>query len=175
MRATVILIFILFLAFSLVAQSKEPRLIDEFAVVPCGDMMARLDSLWAEWRNDKAERIVVVFYGRRFARTVERRNGREVLVLLPTHPEDGLNWAKGIPKYLIARHRSAWDEEVSVLEQQIQLIDGGFREDLSAELWLVPPGAADPSPTPTIKRSDIKFGAKRPRHVPDYSNCYGGY
>ena len=175
MRATVILICILFLAFSLVAQSNEPRLIDEFSVIPCGEMMARLDALLTEWRKDKAERIIIVFYGRRFARTVERRKGRDILVLLPTHPEDGLNWAKGIPKYLVARYRSAWEEEVSVLEQRIQLRDGGFRENLSAELWLVPPGVADPSPTPTIIRSHIKFGAKQPRHIPDYFNCYGGY
>lgn len=38
---------------------------------------------------------------------------------------------------------------------RIQTIDGGFRETAITELWIVPPGAQPPRPTPTIAPEDV--------------------
>ena len=39
--------------------------------------------------------------------------------------------------------------------KKIQVIDGGFRETATTELWIVPPGASPPKPTPTVKPEDV--------------------
>lgn len=173
---TIILICTLLFAIPLSAQSKEARLLDQFLAVPCGDMTGRLDALMAEWLRNKNERIVVVYYSARYRRASEyRKRGELFKVLSYPHPDDGLNWAKGIPKYLLDQTVS--DKLVNdLLKESVKLIAGGYREEYAAELWLVPPGANDPTPTllPTIAESQVKFGARRPRPIPDYFNCYAG-
>lgn len=39
--------------------------------------------------------------------------------------------------------------------KQITTIDGGFRETAITELWIVPPGAQPPEPTPTVEPEDV--------------------
>jgi len=39
--------------------------------------------------------------------------------------------------------------------KQITTIDGGFRETAITELWIVPPGAQPPEPTPTVRSEDV--------------------
>jgi len=39
--------------------------------------------------------------------------------------------------------------------KRITTIDGGFRETAITELWIVPPGAQPPHPTPTIRPEDV--------------------
>jgi len=41
--------------------------------------------------------------------------------------------------------------------QKLGTYDGGFREQPTFELWIVPDGAESPRPTPTIDRKDIVF------------------
>lgn len=176
MREFIIAAILFVSAISLQAQEAKARLVDEFSILACGDIMGRLDVLLSEWRNNKDEQIIILFYGQRYRKPVERKkDGSEIVRLTHAHPEDGLNWARGIPKYLLARYEDAWSEDVSILKRRIKLIDGGYRERILAEIWLVPSGVTDPVPTPSIAKADIKFGAKQPRRVPDYYNCYSAY
>lgn len=39
--------------------------------------------------------------------------------------------------------------------KRITTIDGGFREIAITELWIVPPGAQPPEPTPTVRSEDV--------------------
>jgi hypothetical protein len=39
--------------------------------------------------------------------------------------------------------------------RRITSIDGGFREIATSELWIVPPGAQPPKPTPTVKPEEV--------------------
>lgn len=39
--------------------------------------------------------------------------------------------------------------------KRITTIDGGFRERAITELWIVPPGAQPPEPTPTVRPEDV--------------------
>lgn len=41
--------------------------------------------------------------------------------------------------------------------KQINTVNGGFREEATTELWIVPPGAHPPCPTPTVKPEDVAY------------------
>jgi hypothetical protein len=41
--------------------------------------------------------------------------------------------------------------------KSIVAVDGGFREVATTELWIVPPGAQTPSPTPTVRPEDVAY------------------
>ncbi|MCA1618059.1 MAG: hypothetical protein LC795_01845 [Acidobacteria bacterium] len=40
---------------------------------------------------------------------------------------------------------------------QINWVNGGFREEAATELWIVPPGAQPPCPTPTVRPEDVAY------------------
>lgn len=40
---------------------------------------------------------------------------------------------------------------------QINWVNGGFREEATTELWIVPPGAQPPCPTPTVRPEDVAY------------------
>ena len=46
---------------------------------------------------------------------------------------------------------------------RVVVIDGGFRETWTADLWIVPKGASPPTPTPTVKPEDIRYRKGRIR------------
>jgi hypothetical protein len=41
--------------------------------------------------------------------------------------------------------------------RNINVVNGGFREVPATELWIVPPGAQPPCPTPTVKEEDVAY------------------
>ena len=41
--------------------------------------------------------------------------------------------------------------------RNINVVNGGFREVAATELWIVPPGAQPPCPTPTVKEEDVAY------------------
>ena len=182
MRLAFLLVCLLLFTSALTAQSAEARLVDEFGRVPCGDMMGRLDVLIAEWLNNTDERIVVIYYSQRFRKTTRNgKNGKpDTTVLAYPHPNDGLNWAKGIPQYLIDRLTGGDtqpDNEHQKIAAKIReesvLINGGYGEQVQAEIWLVPRSTPEPAPKYAwLRESDVKFGAKKPYPVPRYYFCY---
>jgi hypothetical protein len=46
-------------------------------------------------------------------------------------------------------------QERKIAENRIVIIEGGFREDTTAEFFIVPKGAAPPVPTPSSNEKDI--------------------
>ena len=47
---------------------------------------------------------------------------------------------------------------------RIQTVDGGYKEDLTVELWIVPSGATAPQASPTVDPSEVQASpAPRPR------------
>ncbi len=161
-------------------QTTDPRQIDAFPRIPCGDFMARMDALLGEWLRDTSQRIFVVYYGHRFRKTtrLDKMGRPETLVLELAHRDDGLNWAKGVPRFLQARVKEIGAErapELTGLPEKVVLVDGGFREDIGVELWIGSANAAAPKPTPTISEKDISFRVDRPFPVPNHITCYSGY
>lgn len=41
--------------------------------------------------------------------------------------------------------------------RHINWVNGGFREEATTELWVVPPGAQPPCPTPTVRPEDVAY------------------
>ena len=41
--------------------------------------------------------------------------------------------------------------------RHINWVNGGFREEATTELWIVPPGAQPPCPTPTVRPEDVAY------------------
>lgn len=56
---------------------------------------------------------------------------------------------------------------------RIKLVDGGFREEWTAELWLSPSGAKEPVPSPIVARKEIRFRKGKLRR--QMLSCQGFY
>lgn len=157
------------------AQDKEAKEIDEFGILACGDMMARMDALFDEYKQNPESEIYVIYYGARYRRKLvdydKKKKEFSKLELSYPHRDDGLNRAKAIPLYLTTY--SGYSENYrNSIKDKIKLIDGGFRENLEIELWLVPKGAELPRPTPLIDEKYIKFRKGKPYPIPKYACCY---
>ncbi|MBV8857759.1 MAG: hypothetical protein JOZ02_12560, partial [Acidobacteria bacterium] len=49
-----------------------------------------------------------------------------------------------------------------ITADRIVTVDGGYREELTVELWVVPSGATPPAASPTVDPSEVK-PARAPR------------
>lgn len=161
-------------ALTTLAQDKKAKQIDEFTRISCGDFMARMDAILSELQDSPDSKIYVVFYGGRYRKQSlwsKKTKSLDKIRLKYPHREDGLNWAKSIPLYLTSEFVY---ETKALMSDKIVLINGGFREDMQVEIWLVPKDAESPKPTPTIAEADIKFRSDKPMRVPNFTDCYGG-
>ena len=172
-KRILIFLFLSSFAFSVSAQEKEARQIDEFGILPCGDMLSRLHWIYTESQNSPDSKIYVVYYGGRFRKTIfwDQKNKSNKIQLKYPHQEDALNQAKSIPLYLTTEERYPAAIRDS-LKNKIVLINGGFRQNIQMEIWIVPKDAAPPKPMPTIDEKDIKFRSNKPFGTPDYKRCY---
>ena len=104
--------------------------LDEFGDVTCEDELARLDRLALEAQKTPNSQVhIIVYAGRR-----GRRN-------------EALARAARMKFYLV-RNRG-------LPRNRIVTLDGGYRENLTIELWLVSSGDTRPLPTPTLRPSDV--------------------
>lgn len=110
---------------------------DEYGNLRWGDEKARLDNFAIELQNDPSVVGFLVGYGGRRSRRGEaaRRLGR----------------AK---RYLVAARGIAADRVVT--------IDGGYREELTLELWANPKDAP-PAVSPTVDPTEVEFIKPAPR------------
>lgn len=118
-----------------------PLKFDEFGNVQSGDMKARLDNYAVSLAATPEMQAYIIFYGgRRYDGRLGRRDEADRL-------------AVRLRDYLVKTR--------AIAPERIQMINGGFREEWTAELWLSPRGAALPTPTPTIQPGEIKFRPER--------------
>lgn len=114
------------------------REFDECMSCSYDDQKARLDNLAVELQNDPSTRSYIIAYGGRQSPL------SRVEVLMSRARE-----------YLIAQR--------AIDASRVVVINGGFREEDSVELWVVPSGAAAPRATPTVQAGEIKPAAGRRR------------
>ena len=95
------------------------------------DQKARLDNLAVELQNDPTTRGYIIAYGGR------------------TSPV-------GQVEKLMNRARDYLVNERGINASRLSIVNGGYREDDSVELWVVPSGAAAPQATPTVQAGEIK-------------------
>jgi hypothetical protein len=105
------------------------------------DQKARLDHFATELQNDPTRRGHIIVYGGRMS---------------PIGQVDML--MKRTREYLI--------NERQIDGSRFEVVNGGFREGDSVELFIVPGGAAPPRATPTVQAGEIKGAApaRRKRH-----------
>ena len=158
MKTKLSLIFLCFFVFASNAfAQQEAREFDEMGQVYCEDAKARLDNFAIQLQSDPTAKGYIIFYGGKSYRSTiySKRAKRYVSVqLLPRRGEARARMSTWIDYLTNSRGVNA----VSV-----QLIDGGYREDLAMEFWIAPSGAKPPTPTPTLTEKEIKFRKGRSR------------
>jgi hypothetical protein len=117
--------------------------VDQYGNIPFEDEKARLDNFAIELLNDPTSQGYLICYGGKVGFAGEA-------------------WARcKRAKNYIANVRG-------IASSRLVTLNGGYKEDLSAELWVVPAGAKPPTPSPTVDPKDVQFikgGAKgRRRH-----------
>jgi hypothetical protein len=126
------------------ASPTTPRKFDEFGDINCEDEMARLDNFAIQVQNEPSATAVIIFYGGRFRGRLPKRG-------------DAAARAARLKPYLVERR--------SIPADRIVVINGGYREEWTAELWINPAGMALPQPSPSMPIEKIKFrkGKASPR------------
>lgn len=110
----------------------ESRLFDQFGNLNCEDEMARLDHLAVASNNYPDYAIYIFIYGGRSDR-------------------------RGEAKARLARVKNYLVRNRGLDINRLKLEDGGYREDLTVEIWLIPPGSPPPRPTPTLSPEKVRF------------------
>lgn len=122
-------------AVSVVAAEEKKILVarefDECNNCTFDDQKARLDNLAVELQNDPTTTAYIIAYGGR------------------TSPI-------GQVEVLMTRARNYLTNERAIDGSRLVIINGGFRETDTVELWLVPRGAAAPRATPTVQAGEVK-------------------
>jgi hypothetical protein len=113
----------------------ETQKIDEFGAIHCCDFGARVDYAAITQRANPGSQIYVVFYD---ARNAVRGQFR--------------GFVRGF------KMRALFQK---VDMRDIVITNGGFRKRLTVEMWIVPPGAEPPKPTPTVNRKNVRYWKSR--------------
>ena len=132
--------------FSVSAQNKEARIFDEFGNVPCGELRFRLDNFLVELQNNPQSRgYVIVYDGKHNSYNYSRGRNPEIKYQLPVFGEATLLTQQMLKHF---KYRN-------VSPDSYLFISGGYRENYTVELLVVPTGAKPPKPTLTA--DEIKY------------------
>jgi hypothetical protein len=115
---------------------------DEYGNIRFEDEKARLDIFAVELQNDPTASGYILCYGGRVGREGEARVRCD-------------------------RAKKYISEVRGIAADHIVTVDGGFREDLTVRLVVVPKGATAPEPSPTVDPSEVTIlkpkAARKPR------------
>jgi PKD-like domain len=114
------------------------RKIDEYGNIAWSDEKARLDNFAIEMQNEPTARGYLICYGGKVGRAGEAQRR-----------------CRRAKNYVSGRR--------GIEASRIVAADGGYRENLTVELWVLPPGAAPPSASPTVDPREVRFIRGRPK------------
>jgi hypothetical protein len=115
---------------AMVEEQVEARKVDEYGKIKPVDENARLDNFAVELKADPTVQGYLITYGGRRSQAGEARKA-----------------AARAKTYLVKKRR--------LNAKRLATVDGGYREEASVELWLVPPGAQPPQATPNVDPSEV--------------------
>jgi hypothetical protein len=101
--------------------------IAEYGTLPLKEEQAKLDEFFVEFYHSSETRVYIYAYGGRASR-----------------PGDARKTAERAKAYLVRKREI--DPAV------VTIVDAGYREEATTELWIVPTIAEAPAPTPTVDR-----------------------
>jgi hypothetical protein len=116
----------------------ECRVFDQFPSVAFDDDKARLDNLAIELQNAPDSQAYLIIYAGRTSRVGQA---------------DALG--RRSVNYMV--------ELRGVDARRLTVINGGYREADYIEIWICPPGAKAPVPTPTVQPGDVQPASERTR------------
>jgi len=150
------LILLLFLCLALIvsAFAQEARKIDELSNYYCDDMLARLDYLASETMKESNAKGFVIVYEGRYSKYVNNRGKNELKTFLPRFGESAYR-TKSMQNHLLNFR--------NLPKEKFLFISGGFRENHTVELWVVPNGANPLKSTPTLE--NIKYRKGKPEDI----------
>src|SRR6266576_367996 len=109
----------------------ECKAFDQFLSVAFDDDKARFDNLAIALQNSPDTTAYIIIYAGRTSRTGQAD-------MLGRRSMDYLTTARGVDG------------------QRIVIINGGYRDSDFFEIWICPPGAKPPQPTPTVQPGDVQ-------------------
>ncbi len=115
-----------------IRETRVARKFDEYGNIAFNDEKARLDNFAIELQNDPGAQGYIIAYSGRRARANEAQSR-----------------ADRAKDYLVNMRQ--------IDSGRIVTVDGGAREDLTVELWIVPSGAAPPTASPTVDASEVQI------------------
>jgi PEGA domain. len=116
----------------------ECRVFDQFPSVAFDDDKARLDNLAIELQNTTDSIAYIIVYAGRTSRTGQAdRLGQRTMDYLTTQ--------RGVDAH------------------RVVIVNGGYRDTDFIEIWVCPPGAKTPQPTPTVNPGDVQPAQDRTR------------
>ncbi|MGI8565261.1 MAG: PKD domain-containing protein [Pyrinomonadaceae bacterium] len=123
-----------------IVEERKVSKFDEYGNIRFNDEKARLDNFAIQLQNDPTARATIIAYG-------GRRGRRGEAQARANRARDYLVNTRGIDA------------------GRIDTVDGGYREDLTVELYIVPSGATAPTPSATVQESEVQFtrGRAAPR------------
>ena len=129
--AITILCLILMMSGFTSAQTATPRIFDSFSNWNCEDFMAHLDNFFVTLQHEPTLKAYIISYGGSGGQRGEARV-----------------WGTLAKDYLAVRGLDI---------KRLVILNGGYRENRTMELWPWPSGSPAPVATPTIKLKDVKF------------------
>lgn len=107
-----------------------PRMFDQYGNIPFEDEKARLDNFAIQILNEPDARGYLIAYGGRI-----------------TYPGEAVKRADRAKAYITGRS--------NFMDDRVTTIDGGYREDATVELWILPATVSPPTPSPTLRPEDV--------------------
>ncbi len=116
----------------------ECKPFDQFPSIAFDDTKARLDNLAVELQNTPDATAYIIIYAGRTSRAGQAD-------MLGRRTIDYLTTARGVDA------------------RRIVIINGGYRDTDFIEIWICPPGAKPPQPSPTLQEGDVRPAQERTR------------
>lgn len=124
-----------------VTETRVARKVDQYGNIAFNDEKARLDNFAIQLQNEPGSSGLIIAYGGRRGRAGEAQARAD-------RARDYLVNTRGVDP------------------SRITTVDGGFREELEVELWIVPTGAPQPTASPTVDASEVQTTTAPRRRAP---------
>jgi hypothetical protein len=108
---------------------------DQYGNIPFEDEKARLDNFAIQILSESNTQGYLITYGGRI-----------------TYPGEALERGDRAKAYITGKY--------NFMDDRLTIIDGGYRQDATVELWILPANVSPPTPSPTLSPGDVQVVEK---------------